>query len=196
MTEEIEAIAKRLVVDHKRDGRSIYDQQARSELVRACRQPGISLARVARTCGINANVLSNWVRLHERGKGGGAAANLGREGAINPSSLGPAEIPDRVAWRLGVLTAKGFVRRRHEKERAHAARLANHQVGRHGAGQSEDHAGRYIPFFALSQVRRALPSSLHLPLEPAIRSARPRRRVHWGRRSPKACDGKDRPDAC
>ena len=74
MTEQIEAIAKRLVVGHKRDGRSIYDSRARSELVRACRQPGVSLARVARTCGINANVLSNWVRQHERGKGGGTAA--------------------------------------------------------------------------------------------------------------------------
>ncbi|MFY7864506.1 transposase [Roseateles sp.] len=36
--------------------------------MRASQQPGISLARVARTCGINANVLSNWVRQHERGK--------------------------------------------------------------------------------------------------------------------------------
>lgn len=74
MTEEIEAIARRLVVGHKRDGRSIYDPQARSELVRASRQPGVSLAKIARTCGINANVLSNWVRQHERGKCGEAAA--------------------------------------------------------------------------------------------------------------------------
>ncbi|MBE0550488.1 MAG: transposase [Rubrivivax sp.] len=73
MTEEIEAIARRLVVGHKRDGRSIYDPQARSELVRASRQPGVSLAKIARTCGINANVLSNWVRQHERGKCGAAA---------------------------------------------------------------------------------------------------------------------------
>jgi transposase len=73
MTEEIEAIARRLVVGHKRDGRSIYDPQARSELVRASRQPGASLARIARTCGINANVLSNWVRQHERGKSGAVA---------------------------------------------------------------------------------------------------------------------------
>ena len=73
MTEEIEAIAKRLVVGHKRDGRSIYDAQARSDLVQASRQPGVSLAKVARTCGINANVLSNWLRQHERGKGGAAA---------------------------------------------------------------------------------------------------------------------------
>ena len=68
MTEEIEEIAKRLVVGHKRDGRSIYNPQARSDLVRACRQPGVSLAKIARTCGINANVLSNWVRQHERSK--------------------------------------------------------------------------------------------------------------------------------
>lgn len=68
MTEEIEAIAKRLVVGRKRDGRSIYDPQARSDLVQASRQPGVSLAKIARTCGINANVLSNWVRQHERSK--------------------------------------------------------------------------------------------------------------------------------
>src|SRR4249920_381574 len=74
MTEEIEAIARRLVVGHKRDGRSIYDPQARGELVRVCRQPGVSLAKIARTCGINANVLSNWLRQHERGKGDAIAA--------------------------------------------------------------------------------------------------------------------------
>ena len=64
MTEEIEAIAKRLVVGRKRDGRSIYDPQARVDLVRVCRQSGVSLAKIARTCGINANVLSNWLRQH------------------------------------------------------------------------------------------------------------------------------------
>lgn len=74
MTEDIEAIAKRLVVGRKRDGRSIYDPQARSDLVRASQHPGVSLARVARLCGINANVLSNWVRQHERSKRVVAAA--------------------------------------------------------------------------------------------------------------------------
>jgi transposase len=33
----------------------------------------VSLAKIARTCGINANVLSNWVRQHERSKCGAAA---------------------------------------------------------------------------------------------------------------------------
>jgi transposase len=74
MTEEIEAIARRLVIGRKRDGRSIYDPQARTDLVQASRQPGVSLAKIARTCGINANVLSNWVRQHERGKYGAAAS--------------------------------------------------------------------------------------------------------------------------
>ena len=74
MTEDIESIAKRLVVGHKRDGRSIYDPQARSELVRVSQQPGVSLARIARLCGINANVLSNWVRQHERSKDGTASS--------------------------------------------------------------------------------------------------------------------------
>ena len=74
MTEDIESIAKRLVVGRKRDGRSIYDPQARSDLVRASQQPGVSLARIARQCGINANVLSNWVRQDERSKGGDAAS--------------------------------------------------------------------------------------------------------------------------
>ena len=73
MTEEIEAIAKRLVVGHKRDGRSVYDARAKSELVKVARQPGLPLAKIARICGINANVLSNWMRLHERGKPGGTA---------------------------------------------------------------------------------------------------------------------------
>jgi transposase len=72
MTHDIEAIAKRLVVGHKRDGRSVYDPQAKDELVRAARQPGVSLARIARACGINANVLSNWMRLYERGRGAAA----------------------------------------------------------------------------------------------------------------------------
>jgi transposase len=100
MTEEIEAIAKRLVVGHKRDGRSIYDPQAQSDLVRASQQPGVSLAKIAWTCGINANVLSNWVRQHERGRCGTAVrrgdviemptAQAAPSTAVNPISPQPA----------------------------------------------------------------------------------------------------------
>ncbi len=98
MTEDIEAIARRLVVGHKRDGRSIYDPQARDELVRASRQPGVSLARIARTCGINANVLSNWVRQHERNGGGhgspaGDVVEMPAASAFLAVQLDPAPSP-------------------------------------------------------------------------------------------------------
>lgn len=67
MTEELEAITKRLVVRQKRDGRSVYDPHAKAELLRLARQPGVSLAKIARACGMNANVLSNWIRQAEGG---------------------------------------------------------------------------------------------------------------------------------
>ena len=75
MTEQIEAIAKRLVVRQKRDGRSVYDPNAKAELLRLARQPGVSLAKIARACGMKANVLSNWMRQAERGQGDRAEAD-------------------------------------------------------------------------------------------------------------------------
>ncbi|MDZ5455287.1 IS66-like element accessory protein TnpA [Azohydromonas lata] len=59
-------LAQRLVVGRKRDGRSIYDEKAKHELIMACREPGASLAKVARACGVNANQLASWVRQYER----------------------------------------------------------------------------------------------------------------------------------
>ena len=38
----------RLVVGHKRDGRCVYDAQAKQELVLACRESGVSISKVAR----------------------------------------------------------------------------------------------------------------------------------------------------
>lgn len=51
MAQDLESIARRLVVGHQRDGRSIHDPQARSELVRVRQQPGVSLPRIARLRG-------------------------------------------------------------------------------------------------------------------------------------------------
>jgi transposase len=59
-------LAQRLVIGRKRDGRSIYDEAAKHELILACREPGASLAKIARACGVNANQLASWVRQHER----------------------------------------------------------------------------------------------------------------------------------
>ena len=69
MSESMEELARRLVVGRKRDGRAVYDEQAKAELVAACGTPGASVSRLARECGVNANQLSRWVREHsERGQ--------------------------------------------------------------------------------------------------------------------------------
>jgi transposase len=62
----MEELARRLVIGHKSDGRSVYDEQAKAELVAECAKPGASVSRLAREAGINANQLSRWVR--ERGE--------------------------------------------------------------------------------------------------------------------------------
>jgi len=62
MSEGMEELARRLVVGRKSDGRSVYDEAAKAELVAACGRPGASVSRLARECGINANQLSRWVR--------------------------------------------------------------------------------------------------------------------------------------
>lgn len=64
MTDDLEDLKRRLVVGHKSDGRSVYDEAAKSELVALCRQPGASVSLLARECGVNANQVSRWLREH------------------------------------------------------------------------------------------------------------------------------------
>lgn len=95
MSEGTEDLARRLVVGRKRDGRSIYDQQAKQELILAARQPGVSVAKLARECGVNANQLSTWVRQHERGKVPAPQAQLAQAPAeaFVPVTIAPAPTP-------------------------------------------------------------------------------------------------------
>jgi transposase len=62
----MEGLARRLVVGRKSDGRSVYDEAAKAELVAACGRPGASVSRLARECAVNANQLSRWVREHSQ----------------------------------------------------------------------------------------------------------------------------------
>ena len=55
-------LARRLVIGRKRDGRCIYDSGAKRELLELCQRPGASVARLARECGVNANLVSSWLR--------------------------------------------------------------------------------------------------------------------------------------
>ena len=54
-------LAQRLVIGRKRDGRGIYDPGAKRELLELCRRPGASVARLARECGVNANLVASWL---------------------------------------------------------------------------------------------------------------------------------------
>ena len=67
MTDEMVELKRRLVVGRKSDGRSRYDEQAKSELVALCAQPGASVSRLAREFGINANQVTRWLREHGHG---------------------------------------------------------------------------------------------------------------------------------
>ena len=61
MSEIDTEVVRRLVTGRKNDGRAVYDPQAKAEVVRACLKPGVSVARMALQCGINANLLRRWI---------------------------------------------------------------------------------------------------------------------------------------
>jgi len=79
----MEELKRRLVVGRKSDGRSVYDEAAKAELVAMCGQAGVSVSRLARECGINANQLSRWVREHsERRQRAVAVSSASREAFV------------------------------------------------------------------------------------------------------------------
>ena len=82
MTEQIVELKQRLVVGRKRDGRNCYDPQAKRELIEACLQPGVSVAKLALTHGVNANQLRTWMTKHQR--------QLSTGGSLLPSVATPA----------------------------------------------------------------------------------------------------------
>jgi hypothetical protein len=64
MAEHSIDLVPNLLRGHKSNGRSIYDREAKRELVRRCLQPGVSLAATALAHGLNANLLRKWVVKH------------------------------------------------------------------------------------------------------------------------------------
>ncbi|PPD31949.1 MAG: IS66 family insertion sequence hypothetical protein [Methylomonas sp.] len=61
MIENKSRLSRSLVVGHRSDGRCRYAPEAKRELIEACLQPGISVARMALEHGINANLLRKWI---------------------------------------------------------------------------------------------------------------------------------------
>lgn len=99
MSDDLEQLKNRLVVGRKRDGRCVYDEAVKAELVALCLQPGASVSRVARECGVNANQVSRWLR--ERGQGRRPAAGAGPTSkpafvAVPVVPQSPAAIRDEV----------------------------------------------------------------------------------------------------
>ena len=68
MSEELEELVGRLVVGRKRDGRKVFDEGVKAELVALCARSGASVSKLARECDLNANQLSRWIREHEQGR--------------------------------------------------------------------------------------------------------------------------------
>ena len=69
MKEHTTRLSRTLIVGHGRDGRCLYDPEAKRELAEICWQPGISVAKVALEHGINANLLRKWMeRYREPGR--------------------------------------------------------------------------------------------------------------------------------
>jgi len=66
MTEKYAELKARLVVRHKRDGRSVYDEVAKQELILASLKPGVSVARMAMEHGVNANLLRTWIAAYQQ----------------------------------------------------------------------------------------------------------------------------------
>lgn len=64
MSVDLEALRQRLVLRHKPGGRCVYDKAAKAEFVELCLRPGVSVARLAREFGINANQVARWIRDH------------------------------------------------------------------------------------------------------------------------------------
>jgi transposase len=61
MTEIDSEVVRRLVIEREKDGRAVYDPQAKAEVIWACRMPGVSVFRMALQCGVNANLLRRWI---------------------------------------------------------------------------------------------------------------------------------------
>jgi transposase len=97
MTETETGLLRRLVIGHKRDGRSRYDPVAKRELIEMALRPGVWVAGLALRYGINANLLRKWMCKHQgRREAGVQVATVATSPAFVP--VVPAEAVVRAEW--------------------------------------------------------------------------------------------------
>lgn len=113
-----------LIKGHKRDGRCVYDKAAKRELVARCLEPGVSLARLAMTHGVNANLLRKWV-MKQTGENPPrrrkSAVTLSRPVSLLPVKLTqsePVTVPVSAEGQLELIVAGGTIRVRGQVDAA------------------------------------------------------------------------------
>jgi transposase-like protein len=86
----VDTVEGLVVRSSPKGGRRTYNEDAKRTLVRLCLQPGVSVAALALTHGINANLLRRWIVQY--------SAELGVKPAVTPallpvsSTAGPAHL--------------------------------------------------------------------------------------------------------
>ena len=97
-------------MEDKRVGRRRHSREFKAEVVRACREPGASVAAIALAHGVNANLVHRWLRLaasgpvviaHERPAEGGGGEFVALQ-LPPPSVVAALPAPDiRIELRRG-----------------------------------------------------------------------------------------------
>jgi transposase len=113
MSERVIDVVPGLVRGQKRDGRCVYDKQAKRELIRRCQQPGVSVAGMALAHGLNANLLRKWITVASTRRGSltSAAPILLPVTTQSPAPVSPSDGHLEVVLPGGTVRIRGSVSR-------------------------------------------------------------------------------------
>jgi transposase len=123
MSDAMQELARRLVVGRKSDGRAVYDEAAKAELVAACGRPGASVSRLARECAVNANQLSRWVREHSQRRQRAVAVSPAPRDAFVAVPMQPSDSATAARMGLQARLPNGVVLDLRECDLRHAAEV-------------------------------------------------------------------------
>ncbi|WP_197344872.1 transposase [Ralstonia solanacearum] len=73
-------------MSHAKDGRRKFDEQSKRSLIEACLKPGVSVARMAQTHGVNANLLRKWITRYLMGGSKRGRRQRSRSSGRTPST--------------------------------------------------------------------------------------------------------------
>lgn len=103
MSEKSADVVAELIVKRGPNGRCTYNVVAKRALAQLCKRPGVSVARLALTHGVNANLLRKW--MNEFGEAEAAVAE-----PAPPKSAGQALLPVTTSSAArGTMSAPSFI---------------------------------------------------------------------------------------